>query len=47
MQKEKMKKFSKLTAKLGLVAVTTMTTVTFAMATVENQLTQAVKPVAT
>ena len=44
-----MKKFNNLTAKLGLAAMMAMTTVTTAFAntfTVENQLTEAVKPVA-
>lgn len=44
-----MRKFNNLTAKLGLAAMMAMTTVTTVFAdtvTVENQLTQAVKPVA-
>ena len=44
-----MKKFNNLTTKLGLAAMMAMTTVTTAFAntlTVENQLTEAVKPVA-
>ena len=44
-----MKKFNNLTTKLGLAAMMAMTTVTTAFAdnfSVENQLTEAVKPVA-